>query len=65
MIEWRVRVRGIGRWASGTWNFCFNTEAEARSFAKEHGGEAYLQDYGAVLRTPQSEAEPPAQGKLL
>jgi hypothetical protein len=45
MTEWRVRVPGTGPWASGSWNFSFATEAEARSFALENGGEAYLHTY--------------------
>jgi hypothetical protein len=58
MTEWRVRVPGTGPWASGSWNFPFATEDEARTFAQENGGEAYLQDYGESRGRPRVKCEP-------
>jgi nitrous oxide reductase accessory protein NosL len=51
MKEWRVTVPGSGAWASGTWDFPFDTEAEARAFAATKGGEVYLRDWGELPRS--------------
>lgn len=56
MTEWRVRVAGTGAWASGTWNFPFATEGEAREFAQANGGEVYLYDYGQRPEPPPQRA---------
>lgn len=54
--EWRVCVLGAGPWASGTWDFHFAAEGEARAFAQANGAAAYLHDYGAVVATPPMSA---------
>jgi hypothetical protein len=48
MKEWRVTVPGSGAWASGTWDFRFDTETEVRAFAAAEGGKVYLKDWGEL-----------------
>jgi hypothetical protein len=66
MLEWRVVIRYgdsvpddrsvpilAPKWMRGTvFDARFDTETEAREFAEQYGGVAYLKDWGHNAATP-------------